>query len=299
LGNITEKQDAFFKKNQDVINSIRSDTDKIVDRVEEIESRAGSPGKTAPAGTSADRVERWIDRKSGELVPVLAHKDALSALQPNDTGISVGRWLRGVLTGKHADDQTTLARELKQLATAPDASGGYTVPEPLAREFIDALRARMVLSRAGARTVPMTSKTLAMARIDSDASVGWHAENASITPSEPTFGAATLSAKTIVSVCKLSLELSQDSINVEQAITRSLAGAMAVEIDGAGLGNTVANGPSGILSFSGRNQLPGIGALGDYDKFIDGMGALLGANVALEPSARWCSARRHGATSPS
>jgi HK97 family phage major capsid protein len=121
-----------------------------------------------------------------------------------------------------------------------------------------------------------------MARIDSDASVGWHAENASITPSEPTFGAATLSAKTIVSVCKLSLELSQDSINVEQAITRSLAGAMAVEIDGAGLGNTVANGPSGILSFSGRNQLPGIGALGDYDKFIDGMGALLGANVALE-----------------
>ena len=263
--------------------------DELGSRVESLEARKSSPGKTAtetkaPEGIAGlDRPEVWVDRKSGEVIPVLTHKDRWSAGEPNTTGVSVGRWLRGVLTGKYSDDRKELSEEMKALATAPDASGGYTVPKPLAREFIDMLRDRMVLSRAGARTVPMTSKTLSIAKIVSDADVAWHAESAPVNDDSPAFDAVDLSAKTVVGLVKLSLELSQDSINVEQAIVRSLTGSMGVEIDRAGLmGDGSSNSPTGISEFSGRNIISSVGALEDYDKFLDGVGLLLAQNVPLE-----------------
>lgn len=281
---LKEANAAWREKQLREVEELKRAKEELKGRVEELESQQrevmlGDPNQRRAGG---EQPETWIDRKTGERVPVLSHKDCLSDLQPNKTGVSLGRWLRGILTGKHADDAKKLEEEVKALATTPDASGGHTVPAPLAAEFIDLLRARTVISRAGARTIPMTSKTLAMAKLTGDVTTSWHAENASVSASDPTFGVVTLSSKTIVGLVKLSLELSQDSLNVEEMIRRSLAGAMAVAVDAAALGDTVSNGPSGVLSFSGRKTVTGIGALSDYDKFVDALSLLWSANVPAD-----------------
>lgn len=265
--------DKFEKKQDERLNELQ-------ERIEHVEAKGDRPKKT---GSDLPALgEKYVNVKTGETVPVLAHKDRYSDLQPNKSGMSFGRWMRGILTGKFADDRKELTEEMKALATSPDASGGYTVPEPLSREFIDLLRNNLVLSRAGARFVPMTSKTLSLAKLTGDATVEWHAENANVNSSDPTLGIATLSAKTIVGLVKFSVELSEDSINIQEMISRSLSQGTALAIDRAGLGNVITNGPSGIMSFSGRNRITGIGTIDDYDPWIDGMGALLTANVPLE-----------------
>jgi hypothetical protein len=76
----------------------------------------------------------------------------------------------------------------------------------------------MVLNRAGVTTVPMDTSQLTMAKVTGDPTVSWHGENAALTDSDATFGAISLQAKTVVTLVKLSLELSQDSANIEQIL---------------------------------------------------------------------------------
>jgi HK97 family phage major capsid protein len=112
-----------------------------------------------------------------------------------------------------------------ELGTTPDADGGFAVPTFLANEFIDKLRAAMVLSRAGARSIHMPGKTFQLAKIAADPAVAWHAENANITATQPTLDAVVLTAKTIVVTTKFSVELAQDSANISQILQRSLVQA--------------------------------------------------------------------------
>lgn len=284
LDDIAKAHKGFAKSQTEKLDNITAEQAALRDRIEELESRRGAPGKHPVVdGKQKPEYETWVDRKSGAAVPVLDHKQQLSSIHPNTTGVTPGRWLRSVLVGRHNDDKNELSDELKALATTPDASGGYTVPQPLAAEFIDLLRAQSVLSRAGVRTVPMPSKTLSIAKIIADATVAWRAENASISASDPTFGAVDLSAKTIVGLVKFSLELSQDSLNVEQAITRSLTGAMAAEIDRAGLqGDGTSNSPTGVLNYNGRERVVGIGGVTSYDPFVTAVGQLMSKGVLLE-----------------
>lgn len=283
ISKIHDGIEAFSTRHTQQLDELKTEHAQTRDRLEALEARLDPKRpRCTPDTKAASPTDTWVDRKTGDVVPVLEHKHKLSDLQPNTTGVSVGRWLRAVLTGKHSHDHDELREETKALATSPDASGGYTVPAPLAAEFIDKLRARLVLSRAGVRTAPMTSKTLALAKIVGDPAVSWHAENAGVNDSEPSFALVELSARTVVGLVKLSLELSQDSINVEEAIVQSLTGSMAVAIDAAGLGNTVSNGPSGILSYQGRGIVPTVGALSSYDPFLDGLAVLLNANVPEE-----------------
>ncbi len=117
--------------------------------------------------------------------------------------MSVGRFLRGIALGGRADDAAELAEERKELGITPDTAGGYTVSGILASEWIDLLRSAMVLSQAGARTVPMDAGTVTLARLTADPTVRWHGENASLTEGDPTFGAVALRAKTVVCLTTL------------------------------------------------------------------------------------------------
>ncbi|MBK6592791.1 MAG: phage major capsid protein [Burkholderiales bacterium] len=155
----------------------------------------------------------------------------------------------------------------------------------LAYEWIDLLRSEMVLSKAGARTVPMGTGSLSLARVTGDPTISWHAENAAITAAEPTLGAVNLQAKTVVCLVKLSLELSQDSANIEDILQRTITSAMASAIDSAGLnGVTVDAGaaPAGVMNLANRNTVTGIGAPTAWDFLTDGMYELMADNVPMD-----------------
>ncbi|MBK7000954.1 MAG: phage major capsid protein [Rhodoferax sp.] len=234
------------------------------------------------APENANKGEVWVDTKSRDKINVLTHGQTLTDAKNEP---SIGRLMRGIVLGGRADDARELEEERKALGVSSDPSGGYTVAGELATEWIDLLRARMVLSQAGARTVPMNTGSLSMARVTSDPVVTWHGENAAISAAEPTFGQITLNAKTAVCLVKMSLELSQDSANIEQIFQSTLLSAMAGAIDSAGLIGVATNAgaaPSGVVSLADRNKVLAIGAPTNWDFVADGIYELMLDNVPMD-----------------
>ena len=262
--------------------------DDIEKSLTELEKKAGRPKIGASDDKpTAEKHESFFDIKTKRSVPVLSHAHSLASLERKlECGTpSLGRLLRGIVLGGRASDANELADERKALEIGGDPAGGYTVAGALSAQWIDALRAQMVLSRAGSRTIPMETGSLSLARVVDDPTVSWHAENAALGTGDPTFGAVNLNAKTCVCLVRLSLELSQDSANIEQILEQTIISAMAGAIDRAGLvGVTTdaAAAPAGVMNLANRNTVTSIGAPTSWDFVVDGMFELMLDNVPAE-----------------
>jgi HK97 family phage major capsid protein len=197
--------------------------------------------------------------------------------------LSFDKYLRGLATAKWDD-----APHERALAEATIGAGGALVPSPLSSRVIDLARNRTVVFRAGAQTIPMTSQTLALARLTSEGTPAWKTENAAITAADMVFDRVTLTAKTLVRLITLSVELFEDADpSSEGVIANAFAGQMAVELDRVALlGTGTAPEPRGVLNQSGVT-LTSHGANGanitNYDWLIDAKGAVLAAG--FEPNA--------------
>lgn len=284
LQDIKTAVDEYHSETKNSVEILKKENKTLSAEVGELMKQANRPGMLDSIRAQTDpetKPETWINTQTKQAVPVLTHDKRLS--RPGHTP-SMGRILRGIALGGRADDADELAEERKSLSINPDPSGGYTVSGALSDEWIDVLRAQMVLSQAGARTVPMDTAELRIAKVTADPEVHWHAENASLESSDPTFGAVNLSAKTIVCLVRLSLELSQDSANIEEILERTITSAMASEIDRAGLNGVTedaALAPGGVLNLTDRNSVTSIGTPTNWDFLIDGMYELSADNVAL------------------
>jgi HK97 family phage major capsid protein len=203
-----------------------------------------------------------------------------------DEPLSLQRYLRGMATG-HWDG----ADHERALAEATLGAGGALVPAPLSARVIDLARNATRVFQAGAVTVPMTSQTLALARLTGEGSPAWKTEAANITEASLTFDRVTFTARTPVRRVDLSVELFEDADpSSEDVIARSFAGQMAVELDRAALlGSGTPPEPRGVLNQSGVTSTAH-GAAGTvistttaYDWHLDAIGAVRAAG--FEPNA--------------
>jgi HK97 family phage major capsid protein len=220
-----------------------------------------------PENRAAGIIE-WRDNR-GNPVRVLPPNQPVAERRTGRA--SVGEIAKAMIFGAKSADLTETER--RALSEGTDSAGGYTVPTVLASEFIDKLRAATVVFQAGARTVPMTSDNLAIARVTGDPTVAWTAENAEITASDPTFDAVTLAPKKLTCLVKVSRELLEDSVNISAALEAAIVGSMSVELDRALLfGSGSSNEPTGLFNISGINS-SSMGTNGatpaDYDELID------------------------------
>ena len=133
--------------------------------------------------------------------------------------LSFGRMLRGIVTGEWDD----ASAERRVMSEGVLADGGYLVPTPLSTEIIDLARAQARVIQAGARTVPMTSSTLKMAKVLSDPEPGWRGENQPIPEDELTFGLSELRSHTLAVIVKSSRELLEDGERSTVRASRSTA----------------------------------------------------------------------------
>lgn len=238
-----------------------------------IEKRSGREdfGTARPAKLGAvlgreDRMTDWVRQQA--------------APREGEADLTLGGLCRAMIAGPANE------AERRALSEGTDSAGGYLTPTILAGEVIDRLRARSVVFQAGAQLVPLQSDATTIARIASDPTAAWHAENATETASDPTFDAITFTPRTLMALVRGSRELFEDSPNAKRALEMAFAGAMAVELDRVALlGTGSAPEPRGIFNTSGIASVSmgtnGL-ALPNYDKVIDLWEALATAN-APEP----------------
>jgi HK97 family phage major capsid protein len=205
--------------------------------------------------------------------------------------IGLNGLLRGLVTG-----QWPAGKTMASLGVGTDSAGGFLVPGPLAGRVIDKARNQARIFQAGALTVPMQSSTLKIARVATDPTAAWKAENAQATASDMTFEALTLTARSLIAIAKLSIELMEDSPTINDVVENAMAQALALELDRAALyGSGTAPEPRGIINTSGvgiQSQGTNGAALTSYDAFSTAVQTIQAANG--DPNAVIYAARTAG-----
>jgi HK97 family phage major capsid protein len=202
----------FKKVNERRLGEIKAGQDGLLDRIEELESHRlapKNPGATAKGGDTF----RTLRTKAGIELPYLSHEQKAGDYYQQRHS---AEYVRAAMLG---------SREGKL------ASGVMSVPTAVGSRIIDNVRALTAVVRAGAGTILIDGPTN-LARVSGDATVYQHTEAATdITESDITLAAVTLNPKTLAALVPLTVELVQDSPNLDAVLRTALAGAFALKVD--------------------------------------------------------------------
>lgn len=144
--------------------------------------------------------------------------------------LSLGRAIRAICTG---DWGKFAPAEARALGTAT-SGGQWFVPEELSARVIEMALAKAQILKSGAEFLPMDRKVMLIPKILTMPVPEWKAENAAFGGSlDMTFTGITLTAKTIVSIISLSIELAEDGIGVSKSIEAAISTAISQAIDKA------------------------------------------------------------------
>jgi HK97 family phage major capsid protein len=232
---------------------VKKDSETIRDLEENVERERAEAERAASRGRASEG-PRFLDADGNEvraLLPTERLADVVrrellpDGLRAED--LSVGRFVRAVITG----DWRGAEAEKRAMATFDSTLGGYLVPSPLSSRVIDLARNQARVIQAGALTIPMDAPTLKLAKVLQDPTAHWVGEHAAATVSDMQFGALNMSARKLVALCKLSVELIEDAPNIGQVVERALASALALELDRASLYGDDAAEPAGIRGATG------------------------------------------------
>lgn len=164
-------------------------------------------GKRFPALTKSQRVADYVRGEGAD----------------EDKNFSLGEHVRGIMLGQKL------------------VSGAALVPTYIGSQIIDDVRQQLSLVQAGAVTIPIDGPTN-LAKVTGDPTVVAHAEGANdITESNPTFAPVTLNPGTLAALIPLSLEVVQDSPNLDASLRTVISGAFAQKLDLAGITTILAD----------------------------------------------------------
>lgn len=154
--------------------------------------------------------------------------------------------------GFYAPDQFW-AGMARDLTVGTDSAGGFMKPtDHLGGSFVDALRARTVLSGMGTRFMSGLKGDVAIPKLTAGANVAFVGENSGVAEQNPTFGQVTMSPKSMGAFVDISrLLMIQSDPSVEQLIRDDLLNALANKLEQVAINGGGSNEPSGILQTSG------------------------------------------------
>jgi HK97 family phage major capsid protein len=277
LNEIIKEQQAILNKAEDEVRELTAAESRRYDELdrEYIDIQAG-PVKPIPEGQyfpPSDEVRI--------LKPSESFAEAIGA--ENRKGLSLGKLVRGCVTGEWRGAE----KEQRAMLEGSDSLCGFLVPTPLSAQVIDRAGAKSVCFRAGARTIPMKSDKLNFVRVKDDFTAYWRRENQAITASDMAFEKVTLHAKVLACLGKMSIEVLEDSENLESTVRNSLSQTIALGLDRALLRGDSQPGaePNGFENWNDINSINVAGALTGYSDVLDGMQDIEEANGDVSRAA--------------
>jgi HK97 family phage major capsid protein len=227
-----------------------------------------SPGAATSAGGTGLPVCR--DDK-----PIMLGKEQRMADRyPNAAGLSLGRYVRGIVTG----DWTGAAAESAEYRSLTTVSGAALIPQVLSAQVLDAVRAKSVLFQSGASMVPMEARTVVIPRVKTDPVFGFKAEAEACDESIIEFEGVELKAKTAYGLVSVSLEALESGQGLDMAVQLAMAEALANVIDSKCLFGAGGVEPAGILLSDKIGAVTAVGDLQGWSPFIEGIGKVRTAN---------------------
>lgn len=148
----------------------------------------------------------------------------------------------------------------RDLTVGTATAGGHTVATNLlAASFIDLLRNKMVVMKAGAQMLSGLVGNIAIPRQTGGATAYWVAESGAPTESAQAFDQVAMSPKTLGAFTDISRKLLlQSSIDVEAFVRNDLATILALELDRVALhGSGTAPEPKGVFNQTGIGDVAG------------------------------------------
>ena len=136
------------------------------------------------------------------------------------------------------------------LSEGTDADGGYLVPEDFERNIVTALEEENVIRSLAKVITTQHERKIPVATGHSTAQ--WTAENDAYTESNPTFGQKQIDAFKLTDLCRVSVELLQDSaFDIEDYLMKEFARAFGIAEEQAFCVGTGTNQPTGIFTANG------------------------------------------------
>jgi hypothetical protein len=224
--------------------------------LEDMQKRANRPNM----GGAAVGEIKHLTAADGRKLPLLAsHQKAGDLYRDDKTEFNLGDFCRDAVVGSRKA-----------------ASGAALVPLGVGSQIIDSVRARTVLIAAGSGTIVVDGPTN-LARLTTDPTVYQHTEAANdIVESDIVAEPVTLNPKLLAVLVPLTVELVQDSPNLDQLLTTALSGAFAAKLDALGIATLLADVD---IPESQAGQDPAV-----WLKVLEAVGSALALDQAL-PSA--------------
>ncbi len=269
-----EKQYADLVAQADALNT-------RIDRQKSLASLTGSESRPDPViGMGAKDVQRYsfvrairaaaennwrgaeLEREASEATAQALGMSPRSFFVPAD--VVAGRALQRVLT-PYGWQYQPRADMNKGTATA---GGNLIATDLLSSSFIELLRNRMLVQRAGATILSDLVGDVAIPAQTGSATAYWVAEKGDVTSeSSATIGQVTMRPKTVGAYTDISRKLlKQSSLDVEMFVRNDLAAVLALALDLAALhGSGASNQPTGIAATNGIGLVYAGGVSGSTD----------------------------------
>lgn len=136
------------------------------------------------------------------------------------------------------------------LSEGTDADGGYLVPEEFEHDIVTALDEENVIRSLAKVITTQHERKIPIATGHSTAQ--WTAENAAYTESNPIFGQKQIDAFKLTDLCRVSVELLQDSaFDIEDYLMKEFARAFGIAEEESFCVGTGTNQPTGIFTANG------------------------------------------------
>lgn len=201
-----------------------------------------------------------VKMADGSIVPVLGKSVNCADFFPKsrDEDFSIGEYAKNVMTGQKS------------------ASSSALVPVGVSSQVIDNVRAQTTVIQAGSGTIIIDGPTN-LAKITADPTVYEHTEAAAdITESDITLAPVSLNPKALVALIPLSMEVVQDSPNLDAVLNASLAAAFGAKLDALAIATILADAN---IPTSAAGQDPAI-----WLKCLEAVAAAMAANQPIPAS---------------